>query len=155
MTTAQRLALTVLAILPALTPISASAAGLGADAPLTKTIAAADAALFAASNRCDLKSFGAYFTDDLEFYHDRSGLSVGKADLLQKTRDNICGNMVRELVPGSLEVHELPGFGAVQLGTHRFLHPGEPGNIGQARFIHVWRNTNGAWQISRVISFDH
>ncbi len=149
---ARRLALT---ILTALTPLPASAAGLGPDAPLTRAIAAADAAVFAASNRCDLETFGTFFTDDLEFYHDRSGLSVGKADLLQKTRDNICGKMVRELVPGSLEVHELPGFGAVQLGTHRFLHPNEPGNVGQARFIHVWRNTNGAWQISRVISYDH
>ena len=156
MTTARRFALTLLAVLPAfLAPIPALAGGLAADHPLTKTIAAADTALFAATNRCDLTMLATYFTDDLEFYHDRSGLSVGKADLLQKTRDNICGKMVRELVPGSLEVHELPGFGAVQLGTHRFLHPSEPGNVGMARFIHVWKNTNGAWQVSRVISYGH
>ena len=123
--------------------------------PLYKQIAQADAALFAATNRCDLDTLANYIADDLEFYHDKSGLSVGKADLLQKTKDNICGNMVRELVPGSLEVHPLPGYGAIEIGTHRFLHPKEPGNIGQARFIHLWRQQDGAWKLSRVISYDH
>ena len=96
-----------------------------------------------------------YFTDDLEFYHDNTGLSVGKDDLLQKTRANICGKMKRELVPGSMIVHPLPGFGAVQIGRHRFLHPAEPNNIGQAEFVHVWQFKDGAWKISRVLSFDH
>jgi hypothetical protein len=63
--------------------------------------------------------------------------------------------MSRELVPGSLEVHPVPGFGAIQLGTHRFLHPAEPKNIGEAKFIHVWRLQNGAWKLARVLSFDH
>lgn len=133
----------------------AAAAPLGADDPLTRAIAAADAALFDASNRCDLDAFARHVSDDLEFYHDKSGLSVGKADLLQKTKENICGKMVRELVPSSLEVYPLPGFGAIEIGTHRFLHPKEPGNIGEARFIHVWRQKDGAWLLSRVISYDH
>ena len=123
--------------------------------PLYKAIASADAAVFGASNRCDLETFGNYFTDDLEFYHDKGGLSVGKPDLIQKTRDNICGKMVRELVPGSLSVYPLPGFGALEIGTHRFLHPGEPANIGQAQFLHVWQLKDGQWRISRVISYDH
>lgn len=139
-----------LALLIPGTALAASNAG-----PLFDEIKAADAALFAASNRCDLETFAKFFADDLEFYHDLSGLSLGKADLLSKTKSNICGKMVRELVPGSLEVYPLPGYGAIQVGTHRFLHPGEPGNIGQARFIHIWQNKDGAWQITRVISYDH
>ncbi len=63
--------------------------------------------------------------------------------------------MVRELVPGSLAVYPLPGFGALEVGTHRFLHPGEPNNIGQAQFLHVWRLKDDEWKISRVISYDH
>lgn len=123
--------------------------------PLFEEIRSADTALFAASNRCDLETFGKFIADDLEFYHDMSGLSVGKADLLAKTRDNICGKMMRELVPGSLEVYPLPGYGAIEIGTHRFLHPREPGNIGQARFIHIWQKKDGAWKLTRVISYDH
>ena len=142
-------------LLACLIPGAAQAASLTPQDPLYKTIAAADAAVFAASNRCDLETMANFFTDDLEFYHDRTGLAVGKADLLQKTKANICGKMVRELVPGSLEVYPLHDYGAIQIGTHRFLHPGEPNNIGQARFIHIWRNQNGAWRITRVISYDH
>ena len=146
---------TLFVLLACLMPGVAQAASLTPQDPLYKTIAAADAAVFAASNRCDLETMGNFFTDDLEFYHDRTGLAVGKADLLQKTKANICGKMVRELVPGSLEVYPLHDYGAIQIGTHRFLHPGEPNNIGQARFIHIWRNQNGAWRITRVISYDH
>ena len=111
--------------------------------------------MFAASNRCDLETFEKYFTDDLEFYHDKGGLSVGKSDLLQKTKDNFCGKMVRELVPGTMMVYPLPGFGALEIDTHRFLHPGEPANIGQAQFLHVWQLKDGHWRISRVVSYDH
>src|SRR4051812_5276567 len=138
-----------------LMPVAPSAAPLPAQDPVYKAIAAADAALFGASNRCDLAAMGKLVDDNLEFYHDKSGLSVGKADLLQKTRDNICGKMVRELVASSFEVYPLPGYGAVELGTHRFLHPAEPNNIGQAKFIHVWRLQGGAWKLTRVLSFDH
>ena len=136
-------------------PAAVQAAPFKPQDPTYAAIAAADAALFAASYSCDLETFGRYFTDDLEFYHDNTGLSVGKDDLLQKTRANICGKMLRELVPGSMVVHPLPGYGAIQTGRHRFLHPAEPNNIGQAEFVHVWQFKDGSWKISRVLSFDH
>jgi hypothetical protein len=145
----------VLFCLPLMAASAAQAAPLPAQDPLYKTIAAADAAVFGASNRCDLDTFGKYFTDDLEFYHDKDGLSAGKADLVQKTKNNICGKMIRELVPGSLKVFPLPGYGALEMGTHRFLHPASPNDIGQADFMHVWQFRNGSWKISRVISYDH
>jgi hypothetical protein len=138
-----------------LAPGAALGAGLPATDPTYRAIAAADAALFGASNRCDLTSMTTLVADDLEFYHDRSGLSLGRADLLQKTKDNLCNKVMRELVPGSLEVHPLPGFGAIELGTHRFRNSAEPGSVGEAKFAHVWRLRDGAWQLYRVLSFDH
>jgi hypothetical protein len=27
--------------------------------------------------------------------------------------------------------------------------------MGEAKFIHLWQNKEGKWQITRVISFDH
>ncbi len=47
--------------------------------------------------------------------------------MVRKIREAFCGNKMncRELVPGSLEVHPVPSFGAIQLGTHRFLHLAE------------------------------
>ena len=62
--------------------------------------------------------------DDLEFYHDKTGLSVGKQKFLAAIQKNICGKVRRDLVPGTLEVYPIKGYGAVELGTHRFHHPG-------------------------------
>jgi hypothetical protein len=48
-------------------------------------------------------------------------------------------------------------FGAVEIGIHRFHHPGRDDveGVGEAKFFHLWQNSNGVWQITRVISFDH
>jgi hypothetical protein len=46
-------------------------------------------------------------------------------------------------------------YGAVEIGVHRFYHPDDKGNVGEAKFIHVWQNRDGAWKITRVISYDH
>jgi hypothetical protein len=46
--------------------------------PLVTTIQSLDTKLFDAYNHCDLKTLGTMVSDDLEFYHDLTGLSVGK-----------------------------------------------------------------------------
>lgn len=66
-------------------------------------IAAADSELFRAANGCDLVKLGSMVDDGLEFYHDRAGLMIGKQPFLNSVKNNTCGVMIRELVPGSLE----------------------------------------------------
>jgi hypothetical protein len=125
--------------------------------PLFQTIAAQDKALFDAYNTCDLPTLGAMVTDDLEFYHDKTGLAVGRSGFVESIKNNICGKVRRELVPGTLEVYPLAGYGAVEIGVHRFLHPWaqDHGVVGEAKFVTVWQNKGGSWKIARVISFDH
>jgi len=93
--------------------------------------------------------------DDLEFYHDQSGLSVGKAPFLAAIKQNICGKVQRTLLEKTLEVYPLKGYGAVEIGVHRFHHPNEPANIGDAKFVNIWHNDNGVWKVTRVISYEH
>src|ERR1700746_847702 len=64
---------------------------------LARTIAGLDTALFNAFNSCDLKALGALVTEDLEFFHDVDGLSVGKQAFLNSVRQNVCGKMRRDL----------------------------------------------------------
>lgn len=124
---------------------------------LFRTIASLDSALFDAYNRCDLEKFGTFFLDDVEFYHDQGGVTFGRQNLTESVKKNICGKVRRELVPGTLEVHPMRGYGAVEMGVHRFHHPkaeqSEP--VGEAKFVHLWQNKDGAWKITRVISYDH
>lgn len=129
--------------------------GLPPTDPLYKTIAALDTALFDAYNSCNLDKLGSMVADDLEFYHDKTGLALGKQSLIDGVKNNICGKVHRELAPATLEVYPIKDYGAIEIGIHRFTHPGDPTNIGEAKFIHLWRLKDGAWKVTRVISFDH
>ncbi len=121
-----------------------------------KIIQSLDNDLFDAYNHCDLQKFGSLLAEDLEFYHDITGLSRGRQATVKAVKDNICGKVTRELVPGTLQVYPIAHYGAVEIGAHRFHHPGKDSvDVGEAKFIMLWQNQDGAWKITRVISFDH
>lgn len=102
---------------------------------------------------CNAAKFRALFTDDAEFYHDRTGASHGDAVRTLKScpRDN---GVTRTLVPGSLEAYPMQGYGAVQIGRHVFAKAGEPGSEA-AQFVHLWKREGDQWRLARVLSFDH
>ena len=122
---------------------------------LFKTIQSLDTQLFDAYNHCDLTTLGSLVADDLEFYHDKTGLSIGRQVFIDAIKNNICGKVSRELVPGTLEVYPIADYGAVEIGVHTLHHPGEPSNIGEAKFVILWHQKDGKWQVTRTISFDH
>jgi hypothetical protein len=126
-------------------------------AELTRAVTALDKELFDAYNTCNLDKLGTLVVDDLEFYHDKTGLAVGKQTFLDAIKNNICGKVKRQLVPGTLEVYPLQGYGAVEIGVHRFNHPGMQGHdgVGEAKFVTLWQYKDGAWKVSRAISYDH
>jgi uncharacterized protein (TIGR02246 family) len=151
-------ALPVLLLLSLLNaPAEAQTGGLPSDDELFKTIAALDSAVFDAVNRCDLEKVGTFFAEDLEFYHDLGGVTRTRQSLVESVKNNLCGKVRRELVAGTIEVYPMQGYGAVQMGVHRFYHPGrdDQETPGEAKFIHLWQNKDGAWRITRVISYDH
>jgi ketosteroid isomerase-like protein len=124
---------------------------------LNRAGTALDAALFDAYNRCDLDKFASFLADDIEFYHDQGGVTLGKAALTDSVKKNICGKVTRELVPASLKIYHMKGYGFVEMGVHRFHHPGhdDTEGVGEAQFVHLWQYKDGAWKITRVISYDH
>ncbi|HMF54699.1 MAG TPA: nuclear transport factor 2 family protein [Edaphobacter sp.] len=127
------------------------------DAELTSAITALDKQLFDAYNTCDLDKLKTMVAEDLEFYHDKTGLAVGRQVFLDAIKNNICGKVQRELVAESLKVYPLKDYGAVEMGSHRFTHPWKQdhGEVGEAEFVQLWRYKDGAWKITRVISYDH
>jgi len=126
-------------------------------AELDQTITSLDAAVSDISNHCDLAKFSSFFVEDVEFYHDQGGVTLGRENLTERIKKNICGRVTRELVPASLQIYYMKGYGAVEMGVHRFHHPGhddtEP--VGEGKFVHLWQYKDGAWKITRVISYDH
>lgn len=124
---------------------------------LEKVIAALDTALFDSYNHCDLEKFSSFFVDDVEFYHDQGGLTLGRVALTDSVKKNICGKVTRELVPGTMQVYYMKGYGAIEMGVHRFHHPGheDTEGVGEGRFVHLWQYKDGTWKITRVLSYDH
>ncbi|MCO5948288.1 nuclear transport factor 2 family protein [Mucilaginibacter sp. RT5R15] len=120
---------------------------------LYNTIAHMDSVYFNAYNTCDMDKQAAIYADSIEFYHDKGGLQTSKQALLDALKKNICGKVTRVLVPGSIEVYPIAGFGAVEVGLHRFINHQESETPSKPdKFIVVWRLRNGIWQITRVIS---
>ena len=123
------------------------------DDELHKTIAKLDSIFFHAYNTCDLKTQAAFYSDSIEFFHDKGGLETSKKKLMESIERNVCGKVTRELVKGSIEVSPIPGYGAVELGMHMFRNNQEPNAKPiPSRFVIIWKNTNGQWTITKVIS---
>lgn len=108
--------------------------------PLYHAIAGRAAAMSAAFNSHD--------TGGLQRYAD---VKKGFASLFGRN-----DGIRRELVAGSLRVFPIKGHGAIELGSHRFCHV-ENGkdDCGTFDFLHGWRQSGGAWKITRVVSYGH
>lgn len=127
-------------------------------ADLDKTITALDTTLFDAYNHCDLKKFASLLDKNIEFYHDQGGVTLGRQNLTDSIKNNICtGDTQRVLVPGTLKIYHMKGYGAIEMGVHRFLHPKTEAvnGTGEASFINLWQYKDGAWKLTRALSYDH
>ena len=133
---------------------------------LTATILHLDSAFWNAYNRCDTVAFKNYFTDDVEFYHDKGGTTTTSSSVVDLMNKNLCGNnnfrLRREAVPGTIKIYPMEDngkiYGAVISGEHLFYITanGKPEYLdGQALFTHLWLLKDGAWKMSRVLSYNH
>lgn len=126
---------------------------------LYRTIARQDSLMFVAFNRHDVQQLQAFFAEDLEFYHDKGGLTNFQQTMqgFQRLFDqNKTTGLNRQLVPGTLEVYPINGYGAVETYQHRFCHV-ENGHddCGTFKNMMVWRLRDGRWQVTRVVSYGH
>lgn len=129
------------------------------DDALSTTIAALDTAVFDEFNRCadpaQLARHAGYFAEDVEFYHGTSDVTWTRDAMIDSTRKHACGHYTRALVPGSLRVYLIQGFGAISQGTHRFCQTDSGRCEGEADFTMVWHQRDGQWTVTRVLSYGH
>ncbi len=125
-------------------------------------VRAADARYWQAFNRCDMRAMDDLFTDDVEFYHDRTGLTASKAAVIESLRKGPCNSpalrLRRDAVEGSVQFDALAGGFALLSGTHRFhvRDADQPERLdGQAHFTNLWQSVDGHWRMRRVFSYAH
>lgn len=124
-----------------------------------------DAAYWQAYNSCDVATMEKMSADDLEFYHDQGGVMKGVPAFAAAMKNNICGNpnnkVRREAVAGTIRVFPMQDkgklYGAVMSGEHQFYNAskGVETQGSRARFTHMLLLKDGAWKVSRVLSYDH
>lgn len=116
-------------------------------------IVAMDKAYFDAYNNCDMEKQASLYLEDLEFFHDKGGLSTSKQEILTSIEKNICGKVTRTLIENSIEVYPIKDYGAIEIGYHKFYNNQEPDAKSKpSKFIMVWKKEGEKWKISKVIS---
>ena len=152
----------------------AAAAALQADSvplpegtALTEAIAARDSEFFAlAFDGCDPDRMRTMLSPDFEMYHDRDGVVATSAEAFVEDYRRWCTERQapdawrsrRELVRSTLNVHPVPGYGAIEDGEHLFYE--RQGNgpehlAGRARFTQLWQLSPDGWRLARVLSYGH
>jgi len=108
-------------------------------ADLDKAITALDTKLLDAYNHCDLKAFDSMLADDVGVYHDQGGVSGPAETHREHQRTTSARRHTAGPVPGTLKIYHMKGYGAIEMGVHRFLHPKtEAANgTGEASFVHL------------------
>ncbi|MGH1386869.1 DUF4440 domain-containing protein [Kordia sp.] len=135
---------------------------MGSPESLEDKILALDAQFWKAYNTCAVSDFKQFLTDDLEFYHDKGGLTKTADKLVGAVKDNLCADsntkLRREAIKGTVKVYPLQNYGAIITGEHLFYlteNGAKERLVESAKFTHVWQNENGKWRMSRVLSYDH
>jgi hypothetical protein len=133
---------------------------------ITQTVLLRDALFWNAYNDCNVAAMQPFFTDDVEFYHDKGGPTFGLANLVDSFR-KMCDSrkqihVRREAAKDTVKVFPMKSsdviYGAIISGDHYFYtqEEGKKEHLeGLARFTHLWLLKDGQWKMSRVLSFDH
>lgn len=145
-----------------------AAAQVDKNSDLFKTLKQQDSILFDIGfNKCEIEKSAEIIYDDLEFYHDKAGVTNSKDEFVSIMKNGICSDnntekVYRFLVEESLEVFPMYNngklYGALQNGKHFFStdeNMSFENTDNYALFSHLWILENEEWKLKRVISYNH
>lgn len=125
-----------------------------------------DSLFWVAYNKCNVNEMMRFIPNNVEFYHDKGGITKGGSDLKITFQKNLCGNesfrLRREAIDKTVRVFPMKKdnklYGLIISGDHYF-YINETGKKefrdGLAKFTDLWTLENGEWKMSRVLSYDH
>lgn len=126
---------------------------------LFSAVSKLDADFFDSFNHCaspgQLQKHASYLVPNLEFYHDKGGVTWSRADYLANTKKNVCGQFRRELIAASLQVFPIKDYGAIEQGKQKFCWLKSGTCFGEAQFLILWHHLDNRWVVTRVFSYGH
>ncbi len=129
---------------------------------IEKSLKYHDSIFWQGYNTCDLEIMEKYVSDDLEFYHDKSGVSLGRESFIKTVKKNLCSNpnfkLRREALKESIKIYPINNYGAIISGDHIFYitENNTPEYLdGISKFTNLWQFKDGVWKMTRVLSYDH
>ncbi|MEO0470723.1 MAG: hypothetical protein AAF206_13940 [Bacteroidota bacterium] len=140
---------------------------LSKDSEVYQEILLQDSIMFHASFiTCDIEQLRQMTTEDIEFYHDQSGMNRSQEAFLNATREGLCKlsyKAWREMIPGTLQMWPLYEngkiYGVLQNGQHQFYakYPDKEEAFvsSVADYSTLWLKKGEKWLVARVISFNH
>ena len=93
-----------------------------------KEVLGLDSTFWQHYNNCNIDAMRSFFTDDIEFYHDKGGILNGLDNFLSTSKRNLCSNdnfrLRRDAVAGSVKIFPMKEgdklYGAILSGQHVF-----------------------------------
>ncbi|MGG9961160.1 hypothetical protein [Ferruginibacter sp. SUN106] len=131
----------------------------------TRALVQRDSLFWVAYNTCDTTNIEGFYTTDVEFYHDKIGLSKGNQNIVSSFKKNLCTDnfrLRRAALDSTIQIFLLRNqdtiYGAIMSGEHYFYitEKGKKERLdGWAKFTHTWTLQNGVWKMARLLSYDH
>lgn len=138
---------------------SPRASGLHPQPPLFSTVSKLDSNFFNSFNHCaspdQLRKHASYIASNMEFYHDKGGVTWSRRDYIASVKSNVCGQFRREIVPGSLQVFPIKDYGAIEQGNQKFCWLKSGVCFGAGQFLILWHHLDTRWVVTRAFSYDH
>lgn len=149
----------VASIVGAAPAIGAGSNQAPADTALVATVSKLDTDFFDAFNHCtapdQLQKHASYLAPNLEFYHDKGGVTWSRRDYMANVKNNVCGQFRRVLIPGSLQIFPVKDFGAIEQGKQKFCWLESGICFGEAQFLILWHHLDNRWIATRIFSYGH
>lgn len=127
----------------------------------------ADSLFWDGYNRCDVEQMMRYIPADLQFFHDKGGITLGDSAFRLSIKNGLCSDtgkyrLRREVVAGHANAYPMMKdgkiYGVLMTGKHLF-YISQNGQKefadGLAQFADLWLLQDGQWKMARVFSYDH
>ena len=145
-----------MSMLPAMAQAGDTAEEMSTSSGIRREIAALDARISDAYNHCRIQPLKSMFARNAELYFADRGVTRQLFTHTDTLRRTFCGKFRREAPTSDQQIHVLPDYGAIQIGTQSFCAIDSTPCRGQRmHFMAIWRRLDGEWKITRLVRYGY